>query len=66
MFDFKDVLQFDGNVVMPSTPSLPDDFPLAMAFVKNQTELNLYDTEKGYCAGTIFSDLDKPFLAGEK
>ncbi len=66
MFDFMDMLKPDGEMMPPSSPSLPDDFPLAMAFVKNQTELNLYDTEKGYSAGTIFSDLNKPFLAGEK
>ncbi len=35
--------------------------PLAMAYVPWQTWQNLYNAEKGFCRGTIFEELDKPF-----
>nr|WP_296437355.1 spore coat associated protein CotJA [uncultured Acetatifactor sp.] len=39
-----------------------EDFPIAMAYVPWQKFERLYDDlEKGYCAGTIFPELDKPF-----
>lgn len=39
-----------------------EDFPVAMAYVPWQKFERLYDDlEKGYCAGTIFPELDKPF-----
>ena len=39
-----------------------DDFPVAMAYVPWQKfERLCEDLEKGYCAGTIFPELDKPF-----
>lgn len=35
--------------------------PLAMAYVPWQAWRNLYNAEKGFCHGTIFEELDKPF-----
>ena len=35
---------------------------LAMAYVPWQEWRNLYSAEKGFCRGTIFEELDKPFL----
>lgn len=37
-------------------------FPLAMAYVPWQSWCNIYDVEKGFHRGTIFEELDKPFL----
>ncbi|MBQ6809081.1 MAG: spore coat associated protein CotJA [Clostridia bacterium] len=42
--------------------SCVDDFPLAMAYVPMQKFINLYNIEDALCAGTLFKDLDKPFL----
>ncbi len=36
--------------------------PLAMAYVPWQTWRDLYDTEKGFHCGTIFQELNLPFL----
>ncbi len=35
--------------------------PLAMAFIKNQDYPDVMDTDSGFCTGTIFKGLDKPF-----
>lgn len=36
--------------------------PIAMAYVPWQEWQNLHSAEKAFCQGTIFEDLDKPFL----
>ena len=39
-----------------------EKYPLAMAYVPWQHFTQMYENlEKGYRAGTIFSELDKPF-----
>lgn len=39
-----------------------DDFPIAMAYVPWQRFNGICENlEKGYCNGTIFPELDKPF-----
>lgn len=39
-----------------------DKFPVAMAYVPWQRFDKMYeDLEKGYCNGTIFPELNKPF-----
>ena len=38
-----------------------DQFPIAMAYVPWQKWQALYEAEKGFCRGTIFAELDKPF-----
>lgn len=38
-----------------------DDYPIGMGYVPWQEFRNLYDPERGFHAGTIFIELDKPF-----
>ena len=38
------------------------DCPLAMAYVPMQRWRALYDPDDGFSHGTIFMELDKPFL----
>lgn len=38
-----------------------NDKSLAMAYVPWQKWQSLYEAEKGFCRGTIFAELDKPF-----
>ncbi len=40
----------------------PDNFPVAMAYVPWQRWNTVYDLEKGLPIGTIFPELNKPFL----
>ena len=44
----------------------PDGQPmvLAMAYVPMQVLNTLYDPEEGFCQGTIFPELNKPWLVG--
>ncbi len=39
------------------------NYPLGMAYVPRQKFINLYDWETGFSQGTIFTELDKPFMA---
>lgn len=43
-----------------------DDYPLASVFAPLQCWRNLYDAETGLSRGTIFKELDLPFLCGER
>ena len=43
-----------------------EEYPLASMFAPLQVWRNLYDTETGFSRGTIFKELDLPFLGGEK
>ncbi len=38
------------------------DIPLAMAYIKRQTVLDTMPTAEGFCCGTIFHELYKPFM----
>ena len=49
------------NMRMDSRNTL-EDMPLAMAYVPWQTWRDIYDAEKGFHRGTIFQELDLPFL----
>lgn len=40
---------------------LPEDPVIAMAYVPYQNAKKIYNSEQGFCAGTIFPELDKPF-----
>ena len=44
----------------------PDGQPmvLALAYVPMQVLNTLYDPEEGFCQGTIFPELNKPWLVG--
>lgn len=49
-------------IPLPSPKDTLENMPLAMAYVPWQTWQNIYDAEKGFCNGTIFQDLNLPFL----
>ena len=49
-----------GSLRLDETPLA--ELPLTMAYVPMQRFTQVYDTEKGLCQGTIFPELDKPFL----
>ncbi len=49
---------FDG------IPSLPADAAVTMAYVPFQLNTARYDDAEALCAGTLFADLNKPFLRG--
>ena len=43
-----------------------EDYPLASMFAPLQVWQSLYDLEVGFTRGTIFKELDLPFVCGEK
>ncbi|MGI6282986.1 spore coat associated protein CotJA [Caproicibacterium lactatifermentans] len=45
-------------------PPIPKDPALAMAYIPVQKFENLYQPEEGYQSGTLFRDLNKPFMGG--
>lgn len=45
--------------------SCVDSMPLAMAYVPVQKWRNLYDCDVALSRGTMFSELDLPFLGGQ-
>ncbi len=53
-----------GEFKMDKETNCPDNDILAMAFVNIQPDDGLYDVSAGFERGTIFPDLDKPFLRG--
>ena len=42
------------------------DGVLTMAFVNMQPLDTVYETEDGFCKGTIFPNIDKPFYGGKR
>ncbi len=51
------------NEVQTNETSLfPQNISLAMSYVPYQQWQNIYDTDDAFAAGTLFADLDKPFL----
>ena len=49
---------FDG------IPALPADAAVTMAYVPFQLNTVRYDDEEALCTGTLFAELNKPFLRG--
>lgn len=47
-----------------NTPRDGQPMVLAMAYVPMQVLNTLYDPEEGFCQGTIFPELNKPWLVG--
>lgn len=45
---------------------LPKSTALAMAYVPFQNAVKLYSPEQGIQAGTLFPELNKPFLGADK
>ena len=54
--------QSNADVTMSALPSNP---VLAMSYVPMQFYRDMYSTEKGFSAGTIYPELDKPFYGGD-
>ena len=44
---------------------LPENPVVTMAYVPFQVCTEQYDAEKALCQGTLFPNLDKPFLGGK-
>lgn len=44
---------------------LPDDTVVTMAYVPLQFYKQEYDPNEGFCFGTIFPELNKPFMPGD-
>ncbi len=49
---------FDG------IPALPKDAAVTMAYVPFQLNTARFDDEEALCKGTLYVDLNKPFLRG--
>lgn len=45
-----------------SIPALPKDASVTMAYVPFQLSTKTYEPETALCRGTLFPELDKPFL----
>lgn len=54
-----------GEPKLDDTVFANDNVPLAMAYVPIQRWRQLYDAEVGIERGTIFKELDKPFIGEE-
>lgn len=51
-----------GNMYFEKKESFPEYFPVAMAYVPWQTWNHVYAFDKALCTGTLFPELDKPFI----
>lgn len=60
--------KFYNKQMKPTTDkdSCINSLPLTMAYVPMQSFGTQYDPEAGLCHGTIFPDLDKPFIGCKK
>lgn len=45
-------------------PTLPKDAAVTMAYVPFQVDISRFEDEEALCKGTLFRDLNKPFLRG--
>ncbi|MDO5560956.1 MAG: spore coat associated protein CotJA [Oscillospiraceae bacterium] len=52
------------NMDMPVNGAFPAQTPLAMAYVPFQSWEEPYDDKTGFDEGTIFPQLNQPFLCG--
>ncbi len=53
----------NNNSINSSENGLPKDAPVGMAYVPWQKFTNTYEPQKALMVGTIFPELDLPFLA---
>lgn len=51
--------------MQPDRSAFPEQTPIAMAYVPYQKLTAVYDENAAFEVGTIFPDLDKPWLGGE-
>lgn len=56
---FSELYPMQGNDTM-----FPAELSLGIAYVPYQKLTTLYEPDKAYSAGTLYPDLDKPFLGG--
>jgi hypothetical protein len=56
--------EYAGKGCTPNPTPFPQNTPVAMAYVPFQQFGPLYSPENGFDRGTIFPELDKPFLGG--
>ena len=60
----EDKEMMNNEACVLTVPLFPEKTPVAMAYVPFQQFGTLYEPEKGFEAGTMFPDLDKPFWGG--
>lgn len=66
---FDDVLpkmHQNTDVLTKNDKECLDSLPLAMSYVPIQKFKSLYEPEVALCRGTLFAELDKPFLGCKK
>lgn len=56
----------DTDFCIPTDYNPKESNVLTMAFVNMQPIETVYETEQGFCKGTIFPNIDKPFYGGKK
>lgn len=61
-YTMNDMKIVEGESCLLSPPPLPATTVVAMAYVPFQQFGAVYEPEMGLRSGTIFPDLDKPFL----
>ncbi|BED92894.1 MAG: spore coat associated protein CotJA [Candidatus Paraimprobicoccus trichonymphae] len=54
-------LFFESKIKEYGISPVPENAEVAMAYVPYQNSRQIYDIEQGFCAGTLFPELDKPF-----
>lgn len=57
---------FDGDFCRDTDYNAVSGNILTMAFVNMQPIESVYETENGFCRGTLFPNIDKPFFGGRK
>ena len=57
---------FDSNFCLPTDYNSVDSNILTMAFINMQPIDSVYETNDGFCRGTIFPNIDKPLHVGGK
>lgn len=55
---------FNDNFCLKTNYESNNDGILTMAFVNMQPLDSVYETDEGFCHGTIYPNLDKPFYGG--
>ena len=63
--DIHSLFDCRGNELMPEQGGAFVGYPLAMVYAVEQPFRNINDPTTGLAAGTIFAELDLPFLASE-
>lgn len=58
----EDYQRYSGSRPPMPGPVRPEEFPVAMAYVPWQRWHTVYELEKGLSIGTIFPELNRPFL----